>query len=88
MSNGLSVLAHEPERSRCPCIVQLVLQSISVSKSSQNGRCRMLNGGEYSQHGSSVVAVALSSAEDPFTVLPDDLETAVPVGGKSWGRVQ
>jgi hypothetical protein len=41
----------------------------------------MLNGGEHSQHESGVVAMTISSAEDAFTVLPEDLETAVPVGG-------
>jgi hypothetical protein len=40
----------------------------------------MLRGGQHGQHGGPItVGVALSSAEDALTVLPQDREAAVPV---------
>jgi hypothetical protein len=48
----------------------------------------MLRSGEHRQHESRVVAMAISSAEDTLTVLPENLEAAIPVGGKSRRRVQ
>jgi hypothetical protein len=47
----------------------------------------MLHGGQHGQHGSIIaVGVAVSSAEDALAVLPQDLETAIPMGAKSRGR--
>ena len=47
----------------------------------------MLRGGQHGQHGSTIaVGVAVSSAEDALAVLPQDLETAIPMGAKSRGR--
>ena len=48
----------------------------------------MPRSGEHGQHESRVVAMAISSAEDALTVLPENLEAAIPVGGKSRRRVQ
>jgi hypothetical protein len=43
----------------------------------------MLNCRKYSQHWSGVVAAIISSADDALTVLPDDLEAAIPAMSKS-----
>jgi hypothetical protein len=48
----------------------------------------MLRSGAHGQHESRVVAMAISSAEDALTVFPENLEAAIPVGGKSRRRVQ
>ena len=46
-----TAFADELERSHRPCPVQLVLQSVFVSKTIEGGGCRMLRGGQHGQHG-------------------------------------
>ena len=49
--HGPTALAHELQRPHRPRPVQLVLQSVFVSKAIEGGRCRMLRGGQHDQHG-------------------------------------
>jgi hypothetical protein len=80
----LPTLAHELQRSCRPPIIEVVPQSVFVSKAIEGSTCGMLRGGQHGQHGSTIaVGVAVSSAEDALAVLPQDLETAIPMGAKS-----
>ena len=49
--HGPTAFADELERSHRPRPVQLVLQSVFVSKAIEGGRRRMLGGGQHGQHG-------------------------------------
>ena len=81
------MLAHELQRSCRPLIIEVVPQSVFVSKTIEGSTRGMLGGGQHGQHGSIIaVAVAVSSAEDALAVFPQDLETAIPMGAKSRGR--
>jgi hypothetical protein len=80
-----AALADEFKRSRRPRPIQLVLQSVFASEAIEGGRCRMLRGGQHSEH-SGLIAVGLvfpstdvvvPSTEDAFAVLPQDLEAAI-----------
>src|SRR5580704_12772009 len=85
--HGPAALTNQPEWTRRPRPIQLLLQSILVSKTIEGGRRAMLCSRLHGQHESRVVAMAISSAEDALTVLPDNLEAAIPVRGKSRRRV-
>src|SRR5258706_10253763 len=85
---GPAALTKQLEWTHRPRPVQLLLQSIFVSKTIQSGRRRMLRSGEHGQHESRGVAMAISSAEDALTVLPENLEAATPVGSNSRRRGQ
>src|SRR5882724_7890784 len=86
--HGPAALTNQLEWTHRPRPVQLLLQSIFVSKTIEGGRCGMLRSRQHGQHESRVVAMAISSAEDALTVLPENLEAAIPVGGKTRRRVQ
>jgi len=57
-----------------PTPVQLLLQSIFVSKTIQGLQGGMLCSRQHGQHGAVSVGVATDLAEDAFAVLPQDLE--------------
>jgi len=73
--HGPPALAHEPQRSHRPGPIQLVPQSVLVSKTVE-GRWRCGLGRNNNQHGAVVTIStgAQSSAEDAFAILPDDLK--------------
>ena len=84
--HALPAFADERERSHRPRPVQFVLQSVFVSKAIEGGRRRMLRGGQHDQHGGRItLGVALSPAEDAFTVLPQDLEATISAGAEPRG---
>jgi hypothetical protein len=48
----------------------------------------MLRGGKHDQHGGRItVGVALSSAEDAFTILPQDLEATISTSAEPRGWI-
>src|SRR5689334_18961208 len=80
--------ADERERSHRPRPIQFVLQFVFASKAIEGGRCRMLRGWQHDQHGRPMtVDVAFSSAEDAFTVLPQDLEATISTSAEPRGWV-
>src|ERR1700719_2631678 len=70
--HGPAALTNQLKRTRRPCPIQLLLQSIFVSKTIEGGRRGMLCSRQHGQHESRVVAMAISSAEDALTVLPEN----------------
>jgi hypothetical protein len=55
----------------------------------ERGRCRMFNSGQYGQYtGEITVAAMLSSAEDAFAVLPQDLEGVISICAEQTGKIQ
>jgi hypothetical protein len=83
-----TAFADELERSHRPSAVQFVPQSVFASEAIERGRCRLFRGGKHGQHGSPItVGVAVSSAEDAFAVLPQDLEAAISTNAEPRGWV-
>ena len=86
--HGPTAFADEFERPHRPRPFQLVLQSVFVSKTIEGGRCRMLRGGQHGQRGCpTTVGVALSSTEDEFAVLPQDLEATISTSAEPRGSI-
>ena len=70
-----AAFADELQRSHRPRPVQLVLQSVFVSKATENGRRRMLRGRQHSQHGGpTTVVMSLSALQ----------KTRSPSAHKTW----
>src|SRR5882672_9468626 len=77
--HGPAAFSDKLKRTRRPRPVQLLLQSIFVSKTIQDGRRGMLCSRQHGQHGAVSVGVATDPAEDAFAVLPQDLEVGIPI---------
>ena len=87
--HGPSAFADEPKRPYRPCPVQLVFQSIFVSEMIDGSRCWMFNGRQHGQYTEEVtVGATLSSAEEAFPVLPQDLEIAILICAEQSGEIQ
>ena len=84
--HDLTAFADELERSHRPRPVQFVLQFVFASEAIEGGRYRMLRGGQHGQHGGPIT-VGVSSAEDAFTVLPQDLEATTSTSAEPRGWV-
>ena len=59
-----------------------------MSEAIEAGRRRMFGGGPHNQYVAAALAPAPPSTEDAFSVLPGDLEAAIPISVKSRGTVQ
>ena len=78
--HGPTALADELQRPHRPRSVELILQSIFMSKAIEDLLWRVLHGGHHGQHGETVAirAQAPPSAEHAmFAVLPQNLETVL-----------
>ena len=78
--HGPTAFADELQRPHRPRAVELILQSVFVSKAIEDVRWRVLHGGHHGQHGEAVAirAQAPPSAEHAMSaVLPQDLETVL-----------
>ena len=74
--NVLTAILHKFKRSHRPRAVQLIIEGVFVDKAFEDGRCRLLRGGEYDQYvlTSAASALAPPSTEDEPTVLRQNLE--------------
>src|SRR5580692_4100437 len=80
---GLAALADETKRPHRPRVVQRISQFVFVSKSVEDSLRGMLGGGNDGQHSRIIAGCApLSPPDHALSVLPQDPETVVPVGGK------
>lgn len=78
--HGPSTFANELKRMDRPCPVQILLQFIFMNQTIEGGRCWMFKRGQHRQYtGEMTVTATLSSAEDAFTILPQDMEVGTPI---------
>ena len=78
--HGPTAFADELQRPHRPRSVELILQSVFVSKAIKNVRWRVLHNGHHGQHGKAVAigTRAPPSAEHTMSaVFPQDLETVL-----------
>jgi hypothetical protein len=77
--HGPTAFADELQRPHRPRSVELILQSVFVSKAIESVRWRVLHSGHHGQHGKAVAirAQAPPSAEEALAVFPQDLETVL-----------
>ena len=78
--HGPSTFANELKGMDRPCSVQILLQFIFMNQTIEGGGCWMFNGGQHRQYTNEMTVTAtLSSAEDAFTILPEDMEVVTPI---------
>jgi hypothetical protein len=85
-----TAVAGKRERPSSPCGVEIAAQLIFVGESVEDSRRRALHRRQHCQHRTSH-ALAIcppSTAEDPFTILSQDLEVADPIRVVLKRRIQ
>src|SRR5262249_37222099 len=87
--NGPAALAHEVQRSRRPCIIQIVFQLILMRETIEAVRRRVLADGGHEQDRvpAPIGTAAQSSGDDIFAILPQYLATGVAIVAVSRGTV-
>jgi hypothetical protein len=86
--HGAAAFANQPEWTHRPRPVQLLLQSIFVSKTIEGGRCGMLCSRQHGQYGAVSVGVATDPAEDTFAIFQQGLEVGIPICAKQSRWIQ
>src|ERR1700723_1436661 len=77
--HGPAAITNQLEWTHPPRAIQLLLQSIFVSKTIQSGRCRVLCSRSHGQHGAVSVGLATDPAEDTFAIFQQDPEVSTPI---------